>query len=47
MKGFEYQLEQHEIVLAPGDHNLGITINPVRIPLDADRQWVSGDVHLP
>jgi hypothetical protein len=46
MKGFEFQFEQHDIALAPGDHNLGITINPLRLPLEADRQWVSGDVHL-
>ncbi len=46
MKGFEYQFEQHDIVLAPGDHNLAITLNAVRFPSELDRQWVSGDVHL-
>lgn len=46
MKGFEFQFVQREISLAPGDHTLTIQLAPITIPVEPDRQWISGDVHL-
>ena len=46
MKGFEYQFEQQETTLAAGDHKVVITLIPLKIPTEADRQWLSGDVHV-
>jgi TolB protein len=46
MKGFEYQVERRDITLDAGDHKLPITLSPIAIPSEPDRQWVSGDVHV-
>ena len=46
MKGFEYQFERRNLTLAPGSHKLAITLTPIKIPIEPDRQWVSGDVHV-
>jgi len=46
MKGFEYQFQQHDMTFDAGPHNLAITLMPLKIPAEPDRQWISGDVHM-
>ena len=46
MKGFEFQFARQEISLAPGDHTMTIRLTPIHVPVEPDKQWISGDVHL-
>jgi TolB protein len=47
MKGFEYGFEQQSIkISAAKDVEVTVHLHPLKIPKDADRHWVSGDVHV-
>ena len=47
MKGFEYAFEQQTVKISEAQ-NTEVTfhLRPLKIPQDADRHWVSGDVHV-
>jgi len=47
MKGFEYGFEQQRVKI-PAAQNTEVTVHlhPLKIPQDAARHWVSGDVHV-
>ncbi len=46
MKGFEYQFEQQDLTMLPGDHHVIVTLRPLKIPAASAQQWISGDVHV-
>ena len=47
MKGFEYEFEQQSVkISAAQDAEVTVHLHPLKIPKDADRHWVSGDVHV-
>jgi TolB protein len=45
-KGFEYRFERRELTLGSGSNSISIKLATLPIPVELDRQWVSGDVHL-
>jgi Tol biopolymer transport system component len=47
MKGFEYGFEQQSVMISEGQNTEVIVhLRPLKIPQDAGRHWVSGDVHV-
>ncbi len=46
MKGFEHRFEQRQLKLESGEHQVVIKLQPLSLPPEADRQWLSGDVHV-
>jgi TolB protein len=47
MKGFEYRVEKSTVQVASGqDTKLSVQMQPLKLPLQADSHWVSGDVHV-
>jgi TolB protein len=47
MKGFEYRFEQQNVKISPGQKaQIIVHLHPLKVPQDAGRHWVSGDVHV-
>ena len=47
MKGFEYGFEQQSVMSSEGQNTeVTVHLHPLKIPQDAARHWVSGDVHV-
>jgi TolB protein len=47
MKGFEYEVEQYNVTISSSQNaELTVHLRPLKIPHDANRHWVSGDVHV-
>jgi TolB protein len=47
MKGFEYGFEQQSVkISAAQDTEVTVHLHPLKLPQNANRHWVSGDVHV-